>query len=36
MRQRFFHWTAGDRQGFPERVFAPQRWLKSIGPVLRA
>jgi HTH-type transcriptional regulator/antitoxin HigA len=27
--------TAGDRQGPPERVLAPQRGLASIGPVLR-
>ena len=25
----------GAMQGLPERVFAPQRWLDSIGPVLR-
>jgi len=35
MRHRFFHPTAGDRQGWPERVVAPQRRLDSIGPVLR-
>jgi len=35
MRQRFLPLTAGDRQGLPERVLAPQRWLESIGPVLR-
>jgi hypothetical protein len=35
MRQRFLPWTAGDRQGFPEQVLAPQRWLESIGPVFR-
>ena len=27
--------TAGDLHGLPERVLAPQRWLASIGPVLR-
>jgi len=35
MRHRFLPPTAGDRHGFPERVLAPQRWLESIGPVLR-
>jgi len=35
MRQRFLPWTAGDRQGRPERVLAPQRRLESIGSVLR-
>ena len=35
IRQRFFPRTAGDMQGLPERVLAPQRWLDSIGPVLR-
>ena len=35
MRQRFFPLTAGDWQGLPDRVLAPQRWLDSIGPVLR-
>jgi len=28
-------WTAGDRQGPPDRVFAPQRGLDNIGSVLR-
>jgi hypothetical protein len=36
MRQRFFPETAGARQAVPRRVFAPQRRLSSIGPVLRA
>jgi hypothetical protein len=31
----FFPFTAGDMQGSPERVSAPQRGLDSIGPVLR-
>ena len=35
MRQRLFPVTAGERQGVPARVFAPQRGLPSIGPVLR-
>jgi hypothetical protein len=35
MRQRFFPSTAGDLHGLPERVLAPQRGLRSIGPVLR-
>jgi hypothetical protein len=35
IRQRFLPDTAGDRQGPPERVLAPQRGLASIGPVLR-
>src|SRR5215467_11554957 len=35
MRQRFLPATAGDLQGLPERDFAPQRRLSSIGPVLR-
>ena len=35
MRQRFLPLTAGDMQGFPERVFAPHRRLERIGPVLR-
>jgi hypothetical protein len=35
MRQRFFPLTAGDLQGLPDRVLAPQRGLASIGPVLR-
>jgi hypothetical protein len=35
MRQRRLPLTAGDRQGLPERVLAPQRRLDSIGPVLR-
>jgi hypothetical protein len=30
-----FPLTAGNMQGFPERVLAPQRGLDSIGPVLR-
>jgi len=33
--QRFLPRTAGAKQGFPERVFAPQRGLESIGRVLR-
>jgi len=32
---RCLHRTAGDLQGCPDRVFAPQRALASIGPVLR-
>jgi hypothetical protein len=36
MRQRFLLWTAGDLHGWPERVFAPQRGLESIGPVVRS
>jgi hypothetical protein len=35
IRHRFFQPTAGDRQGLPERVVAPQRRLDCIGPVLR-
>jgi hypothetical protein len=35
IRQRFLPCTAGDMQGLPERVLAPQRGLDSIGPVLR-
>jgi hypothetical protein len=35
MRQRRLPPTAGDRHGVPDRVFAPQRGLDSIGPVLR-
>jgi hypothetical protein len=35
MRHRVFPPTAGAMQGLPERVFAPQRRLASIGPVLR-
>jgi hypothetical protein len=35
MRHRFLPPTAGDRQGLPERVLAPQLGLDSIGPVLR-
>jgi len=35
MRQRLLPCTAGDLQGVPERVFAPQRRLTNIGPVLR-
>jgi hypothetical protein len=33
--RRLFPPTAEDVQGVPERVFAPQRGLASIGPVLR-
>jgi hypothetical protein len=36
MRQRFLPRTAGERHDPPERIFAPQRGLVSIGPVLRA
>ena len=36
IRQRILPRTAGDIQGFPERVLAPQRGLCSIGPVLRS
>jgi hypothetical protein len=35
IRQGLFPLTAGDMQGLPERVFALQRRLDSIGPVLR-
>ena len=35
MRQRALPAMAGDWQGLPERVRAPQRRLASIGPVLR-
>ena len=35
IRQRFFPCTAGDLQGLPERILAPQRRLASIGPVSR-
>jgi hypothetical protein len=35
MRQRLFPLTAGDMQGLPDRVFAPQRGLDSINCVLR-
>ena len=35
IRQRLLPWTAGDLQGLPERVLAPQRRLENIGPVLR-
>jgi hypothetical protein len=35
MRQRLFPLTAGDLQGLPDRVFAPQRGLDSIKRVLR-
>lgn len=35
MRQRFLPLTAGDLQGLPDRVLAPQRRLESIGAVLR-
>ena len=33
--QRRFPRTAADLQGSPDLVFAPQRGLVSIGPVLR-
>jgi hypothetical protein len=36
MRQRRLPRTAGDRHDPPARIFAPQRGLASIGPVLRA
>jgi hypothetical protein len=36
MRQRFLPRTAGERHKPPERIFAPQRGLARIGPVLRA
>ncbi len=35
IRQRFLPLTAGELQGFPDRVFAPHRGLERIGPVLR-
>jgi hypothetical protein len=35
IRHRFFPFTAGDMQGLPERVLAPQRWLFNIGAVLQ-
>jgi hypothetical protein len=35
IRQRFLPLTAGDLQFVPNRVLAPQRGLRSIGPVLR-
>jgi hypothetical protein len=35
MRHRLFPLTAGDIQGLPDRVFAPQRGLANIGSVLR-
>ena len=35
IRRRLFPRTAGDLQGLPERVLAPQRGLDNIGPVLR-
>jgi hypothetical protein len=35
IRQRRFPATAGDMQGFPERVLAPHRKLESIALVLR-
>ena len=35
IRQRLFPRTAGDLQGLPERVLAPQRGLDNIGPVSR-
>jgi hypothetical protein len=36
MRQRRLPRTAGERHDPPERIFAPQRGLASIGPVLGA
>jgi hypothetical protein len=36
MRQRFLPRTAGERHDPQQRVFAPQRGLASIGPVLQA
>jgi hypothetical protein len=36
MRQRLLPRTAGERHDPPERIFAPQRGLASMGPVLRA
>ena len=35
IRHRLFPFTAGDLQGSPERVLAPQRGLDNIGAVLR-
>lgn len=35
IRQRILPSTAGHLYGAPDRVFAPQRGLDSIGPVLR-
>jgi hypothetical protein len=35
MRQRFFPATAGDLQGWPLRVVAPQRRLACIAVVFR-
>jgi hypothetical protein len=35
IRQCFLPCTAGDMQGLPKRVLAPERGLDSIGPVLR-
>jgi hypothetical protein len=35
MRQRLFPLTAGDMQGLPDRVVAPQRGLDNINCVLR-
>lgn len=35
MRQRRFPDTAGDWQGVPLRVLAPQRGLDRMGPILR-
>ena len=35
IRQRLLPATAGDLQGSPDRVLAPQRGLESIGPMLR-
>ena len=35
MRQRLFPCTAGAAQGFPERVFAPQRGLWCIGLMVK-
>jgi hypothetical protein len=31
IRQRFLPWTAGDSQGLPDRVLAPQRGLSSMA-----
>ena len=33
IRQRFFPIAAGDLQGLPDRVLAPQRRLDSLGPL---
>jgi hypothetical protein len=35
IRHSFLSLSAGDMQGLPERVLAPQRRLDSIGTVLR-